>query len=271
MADIEEILGLRDDDATTWLKAWIDAKEYFTVKQNSDSVKTLDECELDALRFQSGGESAICGRCNNTNYKYLLNLTSKACGHKFDSLDSLLNNTDCEYTRVLIMTPSPLTSTKHDPNFVLLYTTVEGKSYSQRSCCNSENTSSSEKTCSASLIDETLPPTTAGPSEPSPAPTKDDDGMPRSDKINIIIASVGSVAAVLTVVTAVVQMRRESNTGAAAIADPADDAASIDVDFLHYLVSSSVNNGASVPSSVNEGGLVNTSENDNNGASVPPS
>ena len=58
MADIEEILGLRDDDATTWLKAWIDAKEYFTVKQNSDSVKTLDECELDALRFQSGGESA---------------------------------------------------------------------------------------------------------------------------------------------------------------------------------------------------------------------
>ena len=141
---------------------------------------------------------------------------------------------------------------------------MEGKSYSQRSCCNSENTSSSEKTCSASLIDETLPPTTAGPSEPSPAPT----GMPPSDKINIIIASIAAVAAVLTVVTGVVQMRRDSNTGA--IADPADDAASIDVDFLHYLVSSSVN-GASVPSSVTEGGLVNTSENDNNGTSVPPS
>ena len=106
MADIEEILG--DDDATTWLKAWIDAKEYFTVKQNSDSVKTLDKCELDAIRIHSGGKSAMCGRCNNENYKYLLNLTSKACDHKFDSLDSLLNNTDCEYTRVLIMTPSPL-------------------------------------------------------------------------------------------------------------------------------------------------------------------
>ena len=173
---------------------------------------------------------------------------------------------------------------------------MEGKSYSQRSCCNSENPSSYEKTCSASL-DETLSPTTARPSEPSPAPTKDDDGMPHSDKINIIIASVGSVAAVLTVVTAVVQMRRESNTGAAAIADAAaaaekaaldaaaaaaaSSATSIDVDFLHYLVSSSVNdgasvplsvnNGASMPLSVNEGGLVNTSENDNNGTSVPPS
>jgi hypothetical protein len=33
--------------------------------------------------------------------------------------------------------------------------------------------------------------------------------------------------------------------------------ASIDVDFLHYLASTSVNNG--------EGGFVNTSENDNNG------
>jgi len=106
MADIEQILG--DDDGTTWLKEWIDAKEYFTVKQNSDSVKTLDECELDALRFQSGGESAVCGRCNNANYKYLLNLIPKTCDHKFDSLDSLWNNTDCEYTNVLIMTPSPL-------------------------------------------------------------------------------------------------------------------------------------------------------------------
>jgi hypothetical protein len=168
---------------------------------------------------------------------------------------------------------------------------VEGKSYSQRSCCNSENPSSYEKTCSASLIDETLPPTTAGPSEPSPAPTKDYD----SDKINIIIASIAAVAAVLTVVTGVVQMRRESNTGAiadaaaaaekaardAAAAAAASSATSIDVDFVHYLVSSSVNNGASVPLSVNngasmplsvnEGGLVNTSENDNNGTSVPPS
>ena len=170
---------------------------------------------------------------------------------------------------------------------------MEGKSYSQRSCCNSENPSSYEKTCSASLIDETLPPTTAGPSEPSPAPTKD-DGMP-SDKINIIIASIAAVAAVLTVVTGVVQCRRESNTGAiadaaaaaekaardAAAAAAASSATSIDVDFVHYLVSSSVNNGASVPLSVNngasmplsvnEGGLVNTSENDNNGTSVPPS
>jgi len=37
----------------------------------------------------------------------------------------------------------------------------------------------------------------------------------------------------------------------------ASSATTIDVDFLHYLVLSSVNNGG--------GGLVNTSENENNG------
>ena len=93
MADIQQILGLGDEDATTWLIEWIENKEYFT-KQNSNSVKTLDECELDALRFQSGGESAICGKCNNTIYQYL---TPKKCENQvFDSLDSLWNNTDCE-------------------------------------------------------------------------------------------------------------------------------------------------------------------------------
>ena len=92
MADIKQILG--DENATTWLNEWIDTKDYFTVKQNSDSVKTLDECELDALRFQSGGESATCGVCNNTIYQYL---TPTKCENQvFDSLDILWNNTDCE-------------------------------------------------------------------------------------------------------------------------------------------------------------------------------
>jgi hypothetical protein len=88
MADIQQILG--DEDATTWLIEWIEEKQY----SMSDSVKTLDECELDALRFQIGGESATCGLCSNTIYQ---NLTSTKCAdQKFDSIDILWNNTDCE-------------------------------------------------------------------------------------------------------------------------------------------------------------------------------
>jgi hypothetical protein len=88
MSDIQQILG--DEDATTWLKEWIEGKQYSI----SDSVKTLNECQLDALRFQIVGESAICGLCNNTSYKYL---TPNKCDNQtFDSLDILWNTTDCE-------------------------------------------------------------------------------------------------------------------------------------------------------------------------------
>lgn len=89
MADIQQILGLGDEAATTWLIEWIEGKEYSI----SDSVKTLDECELDAMRFRTTN-SAICGVCNNTVYTYL---TPKHCeNQEFDSLDILWNNTDCE-------------------------------------------------------------------------------------------------------------------------------------------------------------------------------
>ena len=88
MSDIQQILG--DEDAATWLKEWIEGKDYSI----SDSVKTLDECQLDALRFQIGGENATCGLCNNTVYKYLT--PNKCDNQKFDSLDILWNNTDCE-------------------------------------------------------------------------------------------------------------------------------------------------------------------------------
>ena len=88
MSDIQIILG--DEDAATWLKEWIEGKQY----PISDSVKTLNECQLDALRFQIGGESATCGECNNTLYK---DLTPNKCENQtFDSLDILWNNTDCE-------------------------------------------------------------------------------------------------------------------------------------------------------------------------------
>jgi hypothetical protein len=82
MADIQQILG--DENATTWLIEWIERKPV------SDSVKTLDECELDALR----GKSATCGLCSNTIDEYLT--PTKCDNQKFDSLDKLWNNTDCE-------------------------------------------------------------------------------------------------------------------------------------------------------------------------------
>ena len=88
MSDIQQILG--DEDATTWLIKWIEGKQYSV----SDSGKTLDECKLDALRFQIGGKSATCGLCSNTIYEYF---TPTNCDNqKFDSLDILWNNTDCE-------------------------------------------------------------------------------------------------------------------------------------------------------------------------------
>ena len=88
MSDIQQILG--DEDAATWLKGWIEGKQYSI----SDSIKTLDKCQLDALRFQIGGEPATCGLCNNTVYKYLT--PNKCDNQKFDSLDILWKNTDCE-------------------------------------------------------------------------------------------------------------------------------------------------------------------------------
>jgi hypothetical protein len=86
MSDIQQFLG--DENATTWLIEWIERKPV------SDSVKTLDECELDAIRLKFVGESATCGLCSNTIDRYL---TPTICDNqKFDSLDILWNNTDCE-------------------------------------------------------------------------------------------------------------------------------------------------------------------------------
>jgi hypothetical protein len=81
MSDIQQNLG--DENATTWLIEWIERKPV------SDSVKILNECELDALR----GESATCGLCSNTD-EYLT--PTKCDNQTFDSLDILFNNTDCE-------------------------------------------------------------------------------------------------------------------------------------------------------------------------------
>ncbi len=76
MADIQQILG--DEDATTWLIEWIEGKQYSV----SDSVKTLDECELDAIRLKFVGESATCGLCSNPIYEYLT--PTKCNNQKFD-------------------------------------------------------------------------------------------------------------------------------------------------------------------------------------------
>ena len=80
---------------------------------------------------------------------------------------------------------------------------MKEKSYSQWSCCNSENSFQSENAiCSAPVPTETLPPTTAEPAPmpPEPAP------MPRSDLIQIIIGAVAAAAAV----DALFQCRRDN-------------------------------------------------------------
>jgi hypothetical protein len=155
---------------------------------------------------------------------------------------------------------------------------VEGKTYSQRSCCNSDIPFPSETTCSAPPIDESLPPTTARPSElslpptsarpskSSPAPTPlSPVPTPPWELIGIIVGALSLVPAVLALYYAAVAynyMRQSNpasspNTAVTPSDGAASSAASIDVDFLHYLASTSVNNGG--------GGLVNTSENENNG------
>ena len=80
---------------------------------------------------------------------------------------------------------------------------MKEKSYSQWSCCNSENSFQSENAiCSAPVPTDTLPPTTAEPAPmpPEPAP------MPRSDLIQIIIGAVAAAAAV----DALFQCRRDN-------------------------------------------------------------
>jgi hypothetical protein len=163
---------------------------------------------------------------------------------------------------------------------------VEGKSYSQRSCCNSDSPFPSETTCSAPPSELSLPPTSARPSELSlpptiarpselsPAPTPAPPpwewlGLGLGELIGvisgIILGVVGAAAAVLALYYAAVahNYMRQSNPSSSlnSAVTPsnvaASSVASIDVDFLQFLASTSVNNG--------EGGLVNTSENDNNG------
>jgi hypothetical protein len=112
------------------------------------------------------------------------------------------------------MSPSLLTNAEYYRNFVLFYTIVEGKNYSQKSCCNSD----SETTCSAPLIDESQPPTTARPSELSPVPTPPSRSE-LYELIGIIAAVVGAAAAVVTIFV----VRREPNPAREINLNPLDE------------------------------------------------
>lgn len=141
---------------------------------------------------------------------------------------------------------------------------MKGKSYSQRSCCNSENPFQSETTtCSAPLPPESL-------REPAPAPTVSyEEKMSRSELIELVGIIVGAVAAAAAVLT--VFMMRQSNpasspnpaitqsNGAASSTTTIDPTSSSNptVTPSNGTASLARSISTSEPSSVNNGGFVN--------------
>jgi uncharacterized protein YegL len=90
MSAIEQILG---DGAMTLLSEWIRRRNFFVrPKATAELDTTLTDCQLDALRFLSGGPNATCGS-NSTNYA---SCVPEKCGlFENASLDDLWRDTDC--------------------------------------------------------------------------------------------------------------------------------------------------------------------------------
>ena len=79
----------------TLLSEWIRRRNFFVRSKATAELDTiLTDCQLDALRFLSGGPHATCGS-NSTSYA---SCVPEKC-RLFDnvSLDELLDNTDCKF------------------------------------------------------------------------------------------------------------------------------------------------------------------------------
>ena len=91
MSAIEQILG---DGAMTLLSEWIRRRNFFVrPKATAELDTTLTDCQLDALRFLSGGPNATCGS-NSTSYASCV--PEKCRLFEKSSLDELWHNTDCK-------------------------------------------------------------------------------------------------------------------------------------------------------------------------------
>ena len=83
---LEQVLG-EDAQSSTMLQRFIRLSTAQCPKID------LSECQLDALRFLSGGQEATCGRCNSTEYPGII---PAECPLKPDLPNNLWQNTDSE-------------------------------------------------------------------------------------------------------------------------------------------------------------------------------
>mmetsp|Transcript_3025 Transcript_3025/g.4402 ORF Transcript_3025/g.4402 Transcript_3025/m.4402 type:complete len:399 (+) Transcript_3025:347-1543(+) len=83
---LEQVLG-EDAQSSTMLQRFI------LLSTAQCPTIHLSECQLDALRYLSGGQEATCGRCNSTEYPGII---PAECSVKPDLPNNLWQNTDME-------------------------------------------------------------------------------------------------------------------------------------------------------------------------------
>ena len=108
MSAIEQILGLDEEGAMTLLSEWIRNRNFYVSPEVT--ATTLTECQVDALRFLSGGSNATCGS-NSTSYA---SCVPEKCGvFENASLADLWGDTSCKLRCLikiyLVLDPAALT------------------------------------------------------------------------------------------------------------------------------------------------------------------
>ena len=109
MSPIQQILGLDEKRAISWLNAWTKKRNYENAAKNAAKDTTpLDDCQLDALRYLGSGSEATCGvLCNSTDYS---GIVPERC-ELFEnvSLDDLWHIADCKFNIYLVLDQATLT------------------------------------------------------------------------------------------------------------------------------------------------------------------
>jgi hypothetical protein len=92
LSPIQQILGLDEELAISWLNEWTKTRNF--VIKNAPSYEPLNDCQLDALRYLGSPESTCGVLCNITDYS---GIVPKPCG-LFENapLDELWVNNDCK-------------------------------------------------------------------------------------------------------------------------------------------------------------------------------
>ena len=130
---IDQILG---EDATTWLNDWIKRRNWIVQPDSIAPDFSLTDCQLDGLRFTSGGENSTCG-CNSTSTDTFDLVLMKCDRFETITLNDLNQNNECKsvkYFRHSIFT-CQCSMISAIPN---IFATVEGKAYKERATCLAE-------------------------------------------------------------------------------------------------------------------------------------